>query len=131
MATCHRPVPIPVEFVHTKKYPPKQLDCRFALQIARKEILWHVISKGPKWPTLEESVLRTRNLLALTSRTDRRSLMDQNKSFSIFLADDDEDDCVLFQDALKEVMTGMNLVISSDGEELMNMLDERVPRNPR
>jgi CheY-like chemotaxis protein len=57
--------------------------------------------------------------------------MDQSKNLSIFLADDDEDDCVLFQDALTEVVTGMDLVISSDGEELMNMLDERVPPEPR
>jgi CheY-like chemotaxis protein len=48
----------------------------------------------------------------------------------IFLADDDEDDCALFQSALREVGDGIELVISYDGEELMETLDRRVPPPP-
>ncbi len=53
------------------------------------------------------------------------------KHSSIFLADDDEDDCALFEDALREVGHGMELVVSYDGEELMNALAEKVPPEPR
>jgi CheY-like chemotaxis protein len=53
------------------------------------------------------------------------------KNSSIFLADDDEDDCILFKDALREVGYGIELIISYDGEELMNTLDQKVPPEPR
>ena len=52
------------------------------------------------------------------------------KNEPIFLADDDEDDCALFQSALREVGAGIELVISYDGEELMETLDRRVPPPP-
>jgi len=57
--------------------------------------------------------------------------MNGNKNPSIFLADDDEDDCVLFRDALKELGQGVELIISYDGEELMKKLRERVPPEPQ
>jgi CheY-like chemotaxis protein len=50
---------------------------------------------------------------------------------SIFLADDDDDDCVLFQDAVNEVAQDHELVISYDGQELLETLDARVPPEPR
>ena len=50
---------------------------------------------------------------------------------SIFLADDDDDDCVLFQDAINEVAHDHELVISYDGQELLEALDARVPPEPR
>lgn len=50
---------------------------------------------------------------------------------SIFLADDDEDDCLLFQDAMNEVAMDHELVISYDGQELLEALDARVPPAPR
>ena len=50
---------------------------------------------------------------------------------SIFLADDDDDDCVLFQDAMNEVARDHELVISYDGQELLETLDARVPPEPR
>jgi CheY-like chemotaxis protein len=50
---------------------------------------------------------------------------------SIFLADDDDDDCVLFQDAMNEVAQDHELVISYDGQELLETLDARVPPEPR
>ncbi|MEJ7644169.1 MAG: response regulator [Chryseolinea sp.] len=53
-----------------------------------------------------------------------------NTNESIFLADDDEDDCVLFQSALREVGNGIELIISYDGKELMETLDKRVPPPP-
>jgi CheY-like chemotaxis protein len=48
----------------------------------------------------------------------------------VYLADDDEDDCSLFQEALTEVNDKIDLVISRDGEELMETLDEKVPPPP-
>lgn len=50
---------------------------------------------------------------------------------SIFLADDDDDDCILFQDAINEVAQDHELVISYDGQELLETLDARVPPEPR
>lgn len=50
---------------------------------------------------------------------------------SIFLADDDDDDCVLFQDAMNEVARDHELVIAYDGQELLEVLDARVPPVPR
>lgn len=50
---------------------------------------------------------------------------------SIFLADDDEDDCVLFQDAMNEVAQEYELVIAYDGQELLETLVERVPPAPK
>jgi len=48
----------------------------------------------------------------------------------IFLADDDADDCVLFEDALREVCSETMLTTASDGIELMDYLDENVPPSP-
>jgi CheY-like chemotaxis protein len=50
---------------------------------------------------------------------------------SIFLADDDDDDCVLFQDAMNEVAHDHELVIAYDGQELLEVLSARVPPKPR
>ena len=41
---------------------------------------------------------------------------------NIFLADDDEDDQFMFQEALKEIHAPTNLVTASDGEQLMEVL---------
>ena len=43
-------------------------------------------------------------------------------SNSIFLADDDVDDCFLFEDALREVSPSTHLTIAHDGVELMQLL---------
>jgi len=48
----------------------------------------------------------------------------------IFLADDDEDDCVLFQEALEELDRNTELIVSKDGEQLMKNFDEKVPPPP-
>lgn len=48
----------------------------------------------------------------------------------IFLADDDEDDCILFEDALREVADNTRLTMANDGIELMGILEEAVPPPP-
>jgi CheY-like chemotaxis protein len=46
----------------------------------------------------------------------------------IFLADDDSDDCLLFEEALREVCTESSLTTANDGIELMKILEsEHLP----
>lgn len=52
------------------------------------------------------------------------------KSKSIFLADDDDDDCIIFEDALNELNSEAFLTIANDGVELLNTLNETVPPPP-
>ncbi|HEY5825760.1 MAG TPA: response regulator [Cyclobacteriaceae bacterium] len=52
------------------------------------------------------------------------------KHKSIFLADDDTDDRILFQDALREVSKDTRLQMANDGLELMDILEETVPPPP-
>lgn len=49
---------------------------------------------------------------------------------SVFLADDDIDDCFLFEDALSELSPGIILTTVSDGIELMTILEEAMPALP-
>jgi len=49
---------------------------------------------------------------------------------SIFLADDDEDDCILFEDALREVCDQTELTTANDGVELINLMKTNVPPPP-
>ena len=55
--------------------------------------------------------------------------MNLNKTCTIFLADDDEDDTFLFQEALGQIPVPTNLVIAENGMELMRKLDinQQVP----
>ena len=48
----------------------------------------------------------------------------------IFLADDDADDCMLFEDALREVSTSTELTTANDGVELINLMETSVPPPP-
>jgi CheY-like chemotaxis protein len=48
----------------------------------------------------------------------------------IFLADDDVDDCDLFEDALNEVSEDVTLKTAGDGIKLMNILVDTVPPAP-
>jgi CheY-like chemotaxis protein len=48
--------------------------------------------------------------------------MDQNTTVHILLADDDEDDTSLFQEALGQVPTDTRLDVAENGMELMNIL---------
>ncbi len=48
----------------------------------------------------------------------------------IFLADDDVDDRVLFEDALREVCKETVLATATDGQEMMNKLQATVPPEP-
>lgn len=47
-----------------------------------------------------------------------------SKQLNILLADDDQDDCVFFESALKELLPSSHLKIVNDGEKLMNYLSE-------
>lgn len=49
---------------------------------------------------------------------------------TIFLADDDADDCMLFEDALREVSTSTELTTANDGVELINLMEAAVPPPP-
>src|SRR5438067_570012 len=52
------------------------------------------------------------------------------KHKSIFLAEDDDDDLSIFQDALNDVKDPCELTVTNDGVELLNHLDEVVPPPP-
>ena len=56
--------------------------------------------------------------------------MNNNSKKYIFLADDDEDDCMLFEDALREVNASTELATANDGVELMMLLGKTVPPPP-
>jgi len=45
------------------------------------------------------------------------------KSINIFLADDDNDDCLFFRDALEELAAETQLTIANNGAELMSLLN--------
>lgn len=44
------------------------------------------------------------------------------QKFNLLLADDDEDDCIFFKDALDELVVSVNLTAVNDGVQLMNFL---------
>ncbi len=46
-----------------------------------------------------------------------------NSTKTIFLADDDADDCVLFEDALTEISVKSKLVVARNGIELIHLLE--------
>ncbi|NIJ55827.1 response regulator [Dyadobacter arcticus] len=54
--------------------------------------------------------------------------MSTGKTFQILLADDDDDDTFLFQEALEQLPVPMNLQIADNGVELINMLDGEVAK---
>ena len=45
------------------------------------------------------------------------------KKLNILLADDDIDDCIFFEDALKDLVIATNLTTVNDGEKLMKLLE--------
>ncbi|MDB5257745.1 MAG: response regulator receiver protein [Chitinophagaceae bacterium] len=49
---------------------------------------------------------------------------------NIFIADDDSDDLILFEDALREVCKDSLLTMAKDGQQLMQILDRTVPPPP-
>lgn len=53
-----------------------------------------------------------------------------DKPLRIFLADDDDDDCLLFQDALHEINPAYELIVARDGVEIMETLVDRIPPQP-
>jgi CheY-like chemotaxis protein len=48
----------------------------------------------------------------------------------ILLADDDRDDCLIFQDALAELLISAHTTIVHDGEQLMQLLNQKTTRLP-
>lgn len=50
-----------------------------------------------------------------------------NSRKSLFLADDDEDDLSLFEEALREVCLETTLTTASDGDEILEILDKFIP----
>jgi DNA-binding NtrC family response regulator len=48
----------------------------------------------------------------------------------ILLADDDNDDCLLFEEALKELRLSTHLTIVNDGEQLMRYLNKKMSPVP-
>jgi len=53
-----------------------------------------------------------------------------NATKTILLADDDADDRMLFEEALKEAVHQSELTTATDGEHLMEILHKMKPRNP-
>ena len=49
---------------------------------------------------------------------------------NIFLADDDEDDCEFFADALTEINADAKLTAAKNGNELMNLLQQNTASQP-
>ncbi len=49
---------------------------------------------------------------------------------NIFLADDDKDDCIFFQEALEELQLVVNLTTVHNGEQLMQLLQKRYSQLP-
>lgn len=56
--------------------------------------------------------------------------MKANSDKNIFLADDDGDDCLLFEDALREISLETHLTTANDGLQLMEILEKTVPPPP-
>jgi CheY-like chemotaxis protein len=54
----------------------------------------------------------------------------QTQPKKIFLAEDDADDRMFFEDVLKEVSINTDLVMADDGVELMTVLEGTVPPPP-
>lgn len=54
----------------------------------------------------------------------------QAQTRNIYLADDDADDRILFEDALREVTMNVQLTVADDGQDLMQILDSCVPPPP-
>ena len=47
------------------------------------------------------------------------------RKLNVYLADDDEADCLLFKDALKELPVTINLTVVHDGEQLIDLLTQK------
>jgi CheY-like chemotaxis protein len=52
------------------------------------------------------------------------------RSLNIYLADDDQADCLLFKDALAELPITANLTIVHDGEQLLELLTQKGNSHP-
>ena len=57
-------------------------------------------------------------------------MAEKNNLIHILLADDDEDDCLLFQDALDDISQSDRLTVARDGIHAMTILYELLPELP-
>lgn len=57
--------------------------------------------------------------------------MNSQEAMSVFLAEDDEDDCLLFNDAIKELSSLIQLRVANDGVELMDLLNDSTSPLPK
>ena len=54
-----------------------------------------------------------------------------SENFNLFLADDDKDDCLFFKDALEELPVSAELTTVHNGEQLMQLLKEKIGELPQ
>lgn len=54
----------------------------------------------------------------------------RSEPIHLLLADDDNDDCLLFEEALKELDQSTHLTMVNDGEQLMKYLNKKTPPIP-
>ena len=54
----------------------------------------------------------------------------KSESLHVLLADDDEDDRLIFKDAIDEVKVKTVVTVLNDGEQLMNYLNQKAPQLP-
>jgi CheY-like chemotaxis protein len=52
------------------------------------------------------------------------------RELNIYLADDDEADCLLFKEALAELPVKVNLTVVNDGQQLIELLTQEVNKLP-
>lgn len=50
----------------------------------------------------------------------------KKKIFNLLLADDDEDDCMFFEEAVTELPCAAELTVVNDGEHLMDLLHQKL-----
>jgi|GEM_PF-217332 len=58
------------------------------------------------------------------------SVFSPSLSLNIFLADDDLDDCLIFKEVLEELPLSFNLTTVHNGEQLMQLLDQKKDQLP-
>ena len=54
-----------------------------------------------------------------------------SENLNLFLADDDKDDCLFFKDALEELPVSAELTTVHNGEQLMQLLTEKIGELPQ
>ncbi len=71
-----------------------------------------------------------RNLLYLTSMKSNEEFLPITRNLHILLADDDKDDCLLFQEALDELPVSAQFTTVPNGEKLLERLNKQGNKLP-